>query len=67
MSEVSVFNIGGTNIDVKDKTARSAAETAQTTASSALQKVQEIESLSRVTVAYDARTETVTITTSDHN
>lgn len=59
MPDVSVFNLGGQDINVKDATARSSAQ-------SALQKVEEIEQLSRVTVSYTPATETITITTATH-
>lgn len=73
MPDVSVFNLGGQDINVKDATARSnaqsantAANEAATTANKALQKVEEVEKLSRVTVSYTANTETITITTATH-
>ena len=73
MSDVSIFNLGGQNINVKDATARSkaqsadtAAKEAATTANEALQKVKEVEKLSRVTVEYATATETITITTATH-
>lgn len=73
MPDVSVFNLGGQNIDVKDATARSTAQSASTTASEAastanqaLQLAQEIEQLSRVTVSYEQSSETITITTANH-
>lgn len=73
MPDVSVFNLGGQDINVKDATARSnaqsantAASEASTTANKALQKVEEVEKLSRVTVSYTPATETITITTATH-
>lgn len=73
MPDVSVFNLGGQDINVKDATARSnaqsantAANEAATTANKALQKVEEVEKLSRVTVSYTPSTETITITTVTH-
>lgn len=73
MPDVTVFNLGGQNITVKDPTARSnaqsantAAKEASTTANEALQKVKDIEQLSRVTVTYTAETETITIATVTH-
>ena len=60
MPDVSIFNLGGQNINVKDGIARSTAQSANTTATEAkssadqaLQLVQEIEQLSRVTVSYE--------------
>ena len=73
MPDVSIFNLGGQDITVKDATARSNAQSANTaateaaaTANEALQKVKEVEKLSRVTVEYTSATETVTITTATH-
>lgn len=73
MPDVSIFNLGGQNITVKDATARSnaqsantAANEAATTANKALKKVEEVETLSRVTVEYTPATETITITTATH-
>lgn len=73
MSDVSIFNLGGQDISVKDAIARSnaqnantAAAEAATTANNALKKVEEVEKLSRVTVEYTPATETIKITTSTH-
>ena len=73
MPDVTVFNLGGQDINVKDASARSSAQNANTvaneasaTANKAMQKVEEIENLSRVTISYTPSTETVTITTIDH-
>lgn len=73
MPDVSIFNLGGQNLNVKDATARSNAQSANTaaneaskTANEALKKAQEIEKLSRVTVTYQPNNETITITTETH-
>ena len=73
MSDVTVFNLGGQDINVKDAIARSNAQNANTTANEAattaneaLQKVKEVEKLSRVTIEYTPATETIKITTSTH-
>ena len=73
MPDVSVFNLGGQNINVKDATARSNAQSANTaateaatTANEALKKVKDVEKLSRVTVSYAPTDETITITTATH-
>lgn len=73
MPDVSVFNLGGQDIKVKDATARSNAQSANTaateaatTANEALQKVKEVEKLSRVTVEYTPSSETITIATATH-
>lgn len=64
---VSVFNLGGQNIEVKDASARSTASSANTNASNALKKVTELEKLSRVEVSYVADTETISITIGTHD
>ena len=73
MPDVSIFNLGGQNINVKDGIARSTAQSANTTATEAkssadqaLQLVQQIEQLSRVTVSYNQSAETITITTENN-
>lgn len=73
MPDVTVFNLGGQDINVKDATARSNAQSANTTATEAsttaheaLQKVKEVEKLSRVTIEYTPETETIKIATSTH-
>lgn len=73
MPDVTIFNLGGQDISVKDATARSnaqnantAATQAATTANKALKKVEEVEKLSRVTVEYTPSTETIKITTATH-
>lgn len=65
MPDVSIFNIQGTSINVKDTTARSSAESASQQASQALSKVTELEQASRVNVSYDSAEETITITTGE--
>lgn len=64
---VSKFNLGGEDIEVKDAAARTTASTANTNATNALNKVTELEQLSRVEVAYTVATETISITTGNHN
>lgn len=66
MPDVTVFNLGGQDINVKDATARSNAQNANTAANEALQKVKEVEKLSRVTIEYTPATETIKIATSTH-
>lgn len=65
MPDVSIFNIKGTAINVKDTSARSSAESAAQQASKALEKVTELENASRVNVSYESVTETITITTGE--
>lgn len=66
MPDVTVFNLGGQDINVKDATARSTAQNANTAATEALQKVEEVAKLSRVTIEYTPATETIKITTLTH-
>ena len=66
MPDVSKFRLGGETIDVKDQAARTQSQTAVQQAAEALQIAQDIEQLSRVVVSYDQASETITITTSDH-
>lgn len=65
MPDVSIFNIQGTSINVKDVTARSDAASATQQANQALEKVTELENASRVNVSYESDTETITITTGE--
>ena len=55
MPDVSKFNIDGTEINVKDGTAR-------TDASQALTLAQQIAALSRLEVTYTSSTETISFT-----
>lgn len=64
---VSKFDLGGQTIVVKDASARTTANTASTKATNALNKVTELEKLSRLEVRYTADTETISITTGNHN
>lgn len=66
MPDVSFFMLGNQSISVKDATARSQSQQAVTQAAEALQIAQEVEQLSRVTVSYEQDSETITITTTDH-
>lgn len=74
MPDVSIFKLGETAINVKDSTARthaaraqSAASAAQSAAEAAEARIDEIADMSRVEVAYAQTTETITITTTNHN
>ena len=64
---VSKFDLGGQTIEVKDASARTTANTANTNAANALNKVKDLEKLSRLEVSYVADTETISITTGNHN
>ena len=74
MADLSIFKLDSQTINIKDATARQAAESAMTlsttasgNATTALNKVSELEKLSRVTISYDSSTETMTITTGTHD
>ena len=64
MSDVSKFNLDGTDINVKDSTARQAASAAQSAVSGLSSRVTDLEALSRLTVSYAS--ETITFTTTTH-
>lgn len=80
MPDVSIFDVAGTAINVKDATARSqatnalstaqgaksTADTAHTTATQALNLAQSIEDLPRVELSYESTSETIKITTGTH-
>lgn len=73
MPDVSVFNLGGKAINVKDDTARTKADAASsqvsalnTTVTQLQTDVDEIRNLSRVEISYADASETITITTGDH-
>lgn len=80
MPDVSIFNVAGASINVKDATARSqtanalstataaqtAAAQAKTTATQALDLAHSIENLTRVEVTYENASETIKITTGTH-
>lgn len=66
MADVKQFNIDGTDILVKDETARSIANTALTKAQEALDLAEYIESLARLEISYNSTTETITFTRTTH-
>ena len=73
MADLSIFKLDSETINIKDTTARQAADSAMalaTTASgnatTALNKVTELEQLSRMSISYDSSKETMTIITGTH-
>lgn len=66
MSDVSIFDLDGTSINVKDDTARNTANSAAATAASNAQEIATLKALSRLTVAYNASTETIAFSTTTH-
>lgn len=67
MSDVSTFVLDNTSIDVKDATARNTANAASTQASANAQDIADLKALSRLTVAYNSGTETITFTSNTHS
>ena len=74
MADLSIFKLDDQTITIKDKTARQTADSAKTlattasgNATTALNKINELVKLSRLTISYDSKTETMTITTGTHN
>lgn len=66
MSDVKIFELDGTPIDVKDEVARSDAGSAIAAVSGLNTRVAALEGLSRLTMSYDASTETISFTTATH-
>lgn len=67
MSEVSTFTLDNTDITVKDSTARTTANIASAQSSANAQDIADLKALSRLTVSYDAQTETIKFSTITHN
>jgi hypothetical protein len=66
MANVSIFDLNGTNISVKDDVARSTANSASAQSSQNAQDIADLKALSRLTVSYDANTETIAFSTTTH-
>lgn len=66
MSEVSTFTLDNTDIEVKDSTARTTANIASAQSSANAQDIADLKALSRLTVSYDATTETIRFSTTTH-
>ena len=66
MSDVSVFTLDNTNINVKDSTARSTATAAASQSAANAQDIADLKALSRLTVSYNSATETIAFTTQTH-
>ena len=66
MPDVSIFDLEGTSVDVKDATARSDIAILDTTVGTLSGDVAYIKSLSRLTVSYNSATETITFTNNVH-
>lgn len=66
MADVTTFTLNGTDIEVKDSTARSVANAASSQSNINAQDIADLKALSRLTVSYSALTETITFTTTTH-
>ena len=67
MSDVSIFTLDGTDVTVKDSAARNTANAASAQSSQNAQDIADLKALSRLTVSYNASTETIAFTTAQHN
>lgn len=66
MSDVSIFDLEGTAINVKDNIARQTANSASAQSSQNAQDIADLKALSRLTVSYNASTETIAFSTTTH-
>lgn len=66
MSDVSIFELDGTSIDVKDSGARLTAQSALSLGGQNAQDIADLKALSRLTVSYNAQTETIAFSTQTH-
>ena len=67
MSDVSKFTLDGTEINVKDSTARQTAGAASSQSQQNAQDIADLKALSRLTVAYDGQTETIAFSSGTHS
>ena len=66
MSDVSLFTLDNVDITVKDSTARQTANTASALSTQNAQDIADLKALSRLTVTYNANTETIAFSTQTH-
>lgn len=66
MADVSLFDLDGTPITVKDSTARQTASSASALSQQNAQDIVDLKALSRLTVSYNSSTETISFTTTTH-
>lgn len=66
MADVSIFELDGTDISVKDNVARGTANAASAQSTQNAQDIADLKALSRLTVSYDASTETIAFSTTTH-
>ena len=67
MSDVSKFTLDGTDITVKDSTARNNINSISSQVSQNSQDIADLQALSRLTVAYNAQNEAIIFTSNTHN
>ena len=66
MSDVSIFTLDNTSINVKDSAARTTAQAASAQSAANAQDIADLKALSRLTVSYNSSTETIAFTTQTH-
>ena len=66
MADVSVFNLDGASINVKDDIARTTANGASAQSATNAQDIADLKALSRLTVSYNSSTETITFNSNTH-
>lgn len=66
MADVKTFTLDSVPIDVKDEVARNSASAASAQAAANTQDIADLKALSRLTVSYNATTETIAFTTTVH-
>lgn len=66
MADVKEFTLDNVPINVKDDVARTTANAASAQASANTQDIADLKALSRLTVSYNAATETIAFTTTTH-
>lgn len=60
---VSKFNLNGTDIEVKDATARATADAAKSAAEANTADITELKGKASITLTYDSTTETINVVT----
>lgn len=66
MADMDKFLLDGTQIDVEDSIARTAAQAASAQSAVNAQDIADLKALSRLTVAYDAQNTAIVFTTTTH-
>lgn len=66
MADVKTFKLDDVPIDVKDAVARNTASAASAQAAANAQDIADLKALSRLTLSYNASTETLAFSTTTH-